>query len=128
LKKYTSFTAKNMLHLFSQTINYLNSLLKKIQIKSLLTTTLLGVILLTSGVSSYATNGAGSPDKIDSRIFEGNPERPTTTREWKQEARNTDNQPIKRAKEIGKETKEAVKDFGKLYPNVAERTAPDELK
>ncbi|MGL5793382.1 MAG: hypothetical protein ACRC06_03080 [Waterburya sp.] len=117
-----------MIHLFSKAINHLGSLLKKTQIKSLLTTTLLGVILLTSGVSSYATNGDSAADNISSKIFEGNPERPTTTREWKQEARETDNQPLERAKEIGKETKEAVKDFGKLYPNVAERTAPDEIK
>lgn len=117
-----------MRHLFSQAINYLSSLLKKTQIKSLLTTTFLAVILLTSGVSSYATNGNSAADKISNKIFEGNPERPTTTREWKQEARETEDQPLERVKEIGKETKEAVKDWGGLYPDVAERTVPENLK
>jgi hypothetical protein len=115
-------------HSFSQAINYLSSLLKKTKIKSVLTTTFLGVILLTSGVSSYATNGNGAADNISDKIFEGNPERPTTTREWKQEARETKNQPLERVKEIGKETKEAVKDWGGLYPDVAERTVPDNIK
>jgi hypothetical protein len=113
-----------MIHLISQAINQISSLLKKIQIKSFLTTALLGVILLTSGVNSYASN---DPNNINSKIFEGNSDRPTTTREWKQEARNTDNAPIERAKEIGKETKRALKDFGKVYPDVAERTLPDEI-
>lgn len=117
-----------MRHLFSQTINYLSSLLKKTQIKSLLITAFLGVILLTSGVSSIATNNNDAADKISNKIFEGNPERPTTTREWKQEAHETKNQPLERVKEIGKETKEAVKDWGKVYPDVAERTVPEEIK
>jgi hypothetical protein len=116
-----------MIHLFSRAINYISALLKQTQIK-ILTTTLLGVILLTSGVSSYATNGNSADANISSKIFEGNPERPTTTREWKQEARQTEDRPLERVKEIGKETKEAVKDWGKLYPNVTERTAPDEIK
>ncbi|GAB4541622.1 MAG: hypothetical protein Tsb0014_33690 [Pleurocapsa sp.] len=116
-----------MIHLISQTISTINSWLKKIQVKSFLSTILLGAILLTSGVSSYATNGANAADDISSKVFEGNSERPTTTREWRQEARQTEDAPLERAKEIGKETAQAIKEWGELYPDVAERTIPDQI-
>ncbi|MGF1589641.1 MAG: hypothetical protein ACFCU7_10420 [Pleurocapsa sp.] len=117
-----------MIHLISQAINHINSLIKKIQVKSFLTTILLGAILLTNGVGSLATNSRSAADLVGSDVVENNPERPSTTREWRQEARRTEDAPLERAKEIGKETAEALKDFGKLYPDVAESTLPDEIK
>lgn len=114
-----------MMNLISQTINRFGSFLQKIQIKSILTTVFLGVILLTSGVNSYATNSNSTSGNIDSRVFEGNPERPTTTREWRKEARKTEGEPLERVKEIGKETAEALKEWGQVYPDVADRTIPD---
>ncbi|HEY9767922.1 MAG TPA: hypothetical protein V6C71_05345 [Coleofasciculaceae cyanobacterium] len=117
-----------MIHLISQAISYASSLLKKIQVTSFLTTILLGAILLTSGVSNSATNGKTAADVVGSDVVNTNPERPSTTREWRQEARRTDDAPLERVKEIGKETKEAVKDWGKLYPDVADSTIPDDLK
>lgn len=117
-----------MIHLISQAINRISSMLKKIQVKSFLTTVLLGAILLTNGVNSSATEGKSAADLLGSDIVGNNPERPTTTREWKQEARKTEDAPLERAKEIGKETGEALKDWGKLYPDVAESTLPDEIK
>ncbi len=117
-----------MIHLISQAINRISSVLKTIQVKSFLTSVLLGAILLTNGVSSSAANGKTAADVLGSDVVENNPERPTTTREWRQEARRTEDAPLERAKEIGKETGEALKDFGGLYPDVAERTVPDEIK
>jgi hypothetical protein len=117
-----------MIHLIFQAINGINSLLKKVQVKSFLTAVLLGAILLTSGVSTSATNGKTAADFVGSDVVESNPERPTTTREWRQQARRTEDAPLERAKEIGKETGEALKDFGKLYPKVAESTVPDDIK
>lgn len=116
-----------MIHLTYQAIIRFNSFLKKIQIKKYLTTVLLGAILLTSGVSNYATNGENAPDNISNKVFESNSERPTTTREWRQEARKTEGEPLERAKEIGKESAQAIKEWGKLYPDVADRTLPDDL-
>ncbi len=116
-----------MIHLISQTIIRFSSLLKKIQVKSFLTTVLLGAILLTSGVSSYATNGANAADNIDSKVFESNSERPTTTSEWRQKARETENAPLERAKEIGQESAQAIKEWGELYPDVVDRTLPDDM-
>ncbi len=117
----------SMIHLISQAIDNLSSFLKNIQVKSFLTSILLGIILLTSGVSSYATNGANAADSIDNRVFESNSERPTTTREWRQEARETEDAPLERIKEIGKESAQAIKEWGELYPDVVDRSLPDDL-
>lgn len=117
-----------MIHLISQAINRISSLLKKIQVKSFMTAVLLGAFLLTNGVSSSATNGKTAADVLGSDVVESNPERPTTTREWRQQARRTEDAPLERVKEIGKETGEALKDWGELYPDVAERTIPDDIK
>ena len=117
-----------MIYLISQAINRISSVLKKIQAKNFLTSVLLGAILLTNGVSIAATNGKTAADVVGSDVVESNPERPTTTRDWRQQARRTEDAPLERAKEIGKETGEALKDFGKLYPKVAESTVPDDIK
>ncbi|EAZ91134.1 hypothetical protein [Crocosphaera chwakensis] len=86
-----------MIHLISQAIIHFNSFLKKIQVRSFLTSVLLGVFLLTSGASSYATNGANAADTINSKVFESNSERPTTNGEWQQKAEETRDEPLERA-------------------------------
>lgn len=115
-----------MLHLISQAIIRFNSFLKKIQVKSFLTSVLLGVFLLTSGASSYATNGANTADTINSKVFETNSERPTTKGEWQQKAQETQDEPLERAKEIVKESAEAIKEWGQVYPDVVERSLSDD--
>ena len=117
-----------MIRLIFQAINGISSILKKIQVRSFLSAVLLGAILLTNGVSIAATNGKTAADVVGSDVVESNPERPTTTRDWRQEARRTEGDPLEKAKEIGKETKEAIKDMGKLYPDVAESSVPDDIK
>ncbi|WP_319423166.1 hypothetical protein [Pleurocapsa sp. FMAR1] len=117
-----------MIHLISLAINRISSLLKKIQVKSFLTAVLLGAVLLTNGVSSSAINSKTAADVVGGDVVGNNPERPTTTREWRQQARRTEDAPLEKVKEIGKETGEALKDLGKLYPDVAESTFPDEIK
>jgi len=51
-------------------------------------------------------------------------DRPKTTGQWKEEAREVEGQPLERAKRIVKESAEAVEDWAGLYPDVAERTIP----
>lgn len=117
-----------MIDLFSQTIGLLSSLLKKVQVKSLISAVFLGTILLTSGVSiANDSNRAINANKVDSEIFEGDSVRPTTTNEWYEEAEETDGI-LEKAKRIGKETGAAVKEMGELYPNVAKRSVPEDLK
>ncbi len=115
-----------MIHLISQAIIRLNSFLKNIQVKSFLTSVLLGVFLLTSGASSYATNNANTADTINDKVFESNSERPTTTDEWYQKAEETEDEPLERAKEIGKESAQAIKEWGEVYPDVVDRSLSDD--
>lgn len=115
-----------MIHLISQAIIRFNSFLKNIQVKSFLTSLLLGVFLLTSGASSYATNGANTADTINSKVFESNSERPTTMDEWQQKAEETQDEPLERAKEIGKESVQAIKEWVEVYPDVVDRSLSDD--
>lgn len=115
-----------MIHLISKAIARVSSLLKIVQVKSFLATVFVGLILLTSGFNGASSNQAAN--NISSKVFESNSERPTTTREWYQKARETEDDPGERLSEIGKESAQALKEFGKLYPDTAERTAPDALK
>lgn len=115
-----------MIHLISQAIDRLSSFFKKPQVKSFFATVFVGLIVLTSNVN-YATESDRNLNNISDRVFESNSERPTTTREWYNEADRTEDAPLERIKEIGKQSAEAVKEWGELYPDVVERTLPDDL-
>ncbi|MCU0550309.1 MAG: hypothetical protein MUC48_13240 [Leptolyngbya sp. Prado105] len=60
--------------------------------------------------------------KIERDMDKENSDRPKTMREWNQEAEETEGNLGQRVKRIAKETEEAVKDFGQMYPNTAERS------
>jgi hypothetical protein len=49
-------------------------------------------------------------------------ERPKTFGEWNREARETEDAPGDRLERIAKESGEAVKEFGEMYPDTAERS------
>lgn len=65
--------------------------------------------------------------KIDRDLKRDDSDRPKTTGEWNREARETSGEPGKRLDRVAKETGEAVKDLGQMYPNTAERSG-DALK
>ncbi len=60
--------------------------------------------------------------KIQKDLQNNTSDRPKTTGEWNREARETAGEPGNRVGRIAKETGEAVKDFGKMYPDTAERS------
>lgn len=62
------------------------------------------------------------PGKIQQDLQNIDSDRPKTTGEWNREARETAGEPGERLGRIAKETGEAVKDFGKMYPDTAERS------
>lgn len=64
----------------------------------------------------------GLINKIDRDLDKVKSDRPKTTGEWNREARETQGQQGKRVGRIAKESAEAVKDFGKMYPDTAERS------
>lgn len=113
-----------MINLFSKAIAYIRSFIKSLQVKQFLAIALVGAILLLAPAETTRNN----PElgrRIDNVLEKGNSERPTTTREWQQEAREVKGKPGERLKRIGEESKEAFKEFGGLYPDTAERTGED---
>ncbi|GAP97067.1 hypothetical protein [Leptolyngbya sp. NIES-2104] len=62
------------------------------------------------------------PEKIQQDLQNIDSDRPKTTGQWNREARETAGEPGERLGRIAKETGEAVKDFGKMYPDTAERS------
>jgi hypothetical protein len=74
-----------------------------------------------SSAASRSSNDLGR--RVDNAIHEDDSVRPKTTGEWKQDARKTENAPGERLKKITEQSKEAVKDFGKVYPDTAEKSA-----
>ncbi|UBF26540.1 hypothetical protein K9N68_00560 [Kovacikia minuta CCNUW1] len=113
-----------MTGLISRTIAHINSLLKEVQLKRFLAATLVGFLLLTTNVKPEGNNKALTQEVRD-LVHQNDSDRPKTVGEWKQEARETKHSPGERAQRIGKESAEAVKDFGSLYPDTAKRSASD---
>jgi hypothetical protein len=115
-----------MIYLISKAIARIGSFLAIAQVKTFMATLFVGLIILTSGVNS--TSDVRASNKISGKVFESNSERPTTTREWYQKSAQTEDSPVERVKEIGKESAQAVKEWGSVYPDTAKRSAPDALK
>lgn len=113
-----------MIDLVSRAVAYIGSFLNKIQVKNCLAVVLVGFIALTMGMDTEHRSQDISDRQIKKVLSKDNPDRPTTTGQWNKEARQTEGKPGKRFEKIGKESAEAVKDFGSLYPDVAERTIP----
>jgi hypothetical protein len=113
-----------MLNLFSQARARFNSLLKSFQVKQLFSIALIAVLFLIAPAETPRNN----PDlgrRIDNVLERRESDRPTTTGDWEREAEEVKGKPGERLKRIGKESKEAVKDFGQLYPDTAERTGEE---
>ncbi|UNU26691.1 hypothetical protein [Microcoleus vaginatus] len=114
------------MNLISTAIARISSLLKGFQMKSFLSVVLVGFLLLTTNVDSGSSNkGFGTQGSSKTEL--NNPERPQTTREWRQEARETSESPGERAQKIGQEAGAAVKEFGEMYQDTAKRSM-SELK
>ena len=111
-----------MTNLIASAISSLNSLLKSIQVKQLLSVVLLGFFLLTTNVDSDRSTRK-MYQKVDETVHQIDSERPKTTGEWYNEARETEGAPVERLKNIAEESGQAVKEWGSLYPDTAKRSA-----
>jgi hypothetical protein len=113
-------------------ISLINSLIfpfttwfRRFQIKHLLSLVLIGCLLMTNTACASPSAATNNPlkQKVDAAIEKNDSPRPKTTGEWNQEARETENAPGKRLQKIAQESKAAVKEFGEVYPNTAEKSA-----
>jgi hypothetical protein len=113
-----------MRNLIFGAISQLGSLLNKLHVKQFLPMILVGFMLSTT----YVDPDLASPetvDRLDKMVKQENPERPKTTDQWKQQARETKNTPGERIKRIGEQSADAVKEFGSMYPDVAKKSAAE---
>ena len=94
------------------------------QIRQVLPTVLMSVLLMTSIVDSDLSPKAITK-KIDKVIHQDKEQRPKTTQEWNKQSRETEDKPGERIKRIEKQSVEAVKDFGSMYSDTAKRSASE---
>ena len=100
------------------------SFLNSLQIRQVLSTVLMSILLMTSIVDSDMSPKAITK-KIDKVIHQDKEQRPKTTQEWNKQSRETEDKPGERIKRIEKQSVEAVKDFGSMYSDTAKRSASE---
>jgi hypothetical protein len=126
LKINVSPQEKIMQDLISGVISKIGSLFKSLQIKQLISVVLVGLLMIATNVDALMSK-QDATKKVDQMLQNDDSIRPKTTGEWQQQAREVKGKPGERAKRIGEQSAEAVKDFGSLYPDVAKRSG-EELK
>jgi len=118
-----------MANLFSKVINHIKFLFQEFQVKRFFAIALVGFLVLTTSLNSSIDSGRSSKNvtkRLDQVVHQDDADRPKTTGEWNREARQTEDAPGERAKRIAKESGEAVKQWGSVYPDTAKRTASDD--
>lgn len=96
------------------------------QLKKFLSVLLVGSILLTTNVNgSPELSAKAANKKVDKMLSRDDSNRPKTTGQWQEQAREVKGDPGERAKRIGEQSADAVKDFGAMYPDVAKRSAKE---
>jgi len=115
----------DMKSLISKAIAPVLSWLQGWQIQRLIIVILVGLLILAPNVAlaDSGSSNQGLTEKVRQLVHQGDSQRPKTTGEWQQEAREVEGSPGERLQNIAEESAEAVKDFGTLYPDTAERTA-----
>lgn len=113
-----------MQNLISRTISYISFLWNKVQVKRFLAVVLVGVMTLTTNIA-LGQNNQVLKERVREDIQQNDAQRPKTMREWNREARATEDKPGERLEKIGKESAEALKEFGSGYVEGAKKTARD---
>jgi hypothetical protein len=111
-----------MLKAIGVTIVKIGEWFKSLQVRQFLSVVAIGFILLTTNVPADRASKA-TIDKIDRMVHQEDPQRPKTTGEWQQQAREVKGKPGERLERIGEQSADAVKEFAGMYPEVAKRSA-----
>ncbi len=112
-----------MLNFISQAIAKFFSFFKSLQVKPFLPIVLIGFLLLTISAEPSRLETQQAIKKLDQTVHQEDSIRPKTTGEWEQQAREVEGRPVERLKRIGEQSAEAVKDFGSMYSDTAERSS-----
>jgi hypothetical protein len=128
-RTYTRYFSqeKTMREFIFQSIDKITSLVTKLQLHRSLAIVMLGLSILTTNIdpSLSKQDAIGKIDKMLQQ--DSDPNRPKTTAQWQQQARETKGKPGEKLKRIGEQSADAVKEFGSMYPEVAKNSA-EELK
>lgn len=124
----TNLISRTIAQHLRRRIANVSSLVKELQVKRFLAVVVVGFLLLTTNVAVGQNNDALG-ERVVERVHQTDQaDRPKTTGEWNQEARETEGAPGKRLQRIGKESAEAFKQFGSGYAEGAKETARDVQK
>jgi hypothetical protein len=114
-----------MKSLISRSISQIGSLLNKLHAQKILSIVVIGFLILSTNVDPGLSKQAAT-NKIDKMLQQDSgPNRPKTTGEWEQQARETKGKPGERLKRIGEQSADAIKEFGSMYPEVAKNSAKE---
>lgn len=113
-----------MKSLIPRVVTAIGSLLKRLQVQQFLALVLVGLLFLSTNLAkiSASSDNQNLGEKVQKIVRQDDSQRPKTTGEWQQEAREVEGSPGERLKNIAEESAEAIKDFGSLYPDTAEST------
>jgi hypothetical protein len=116
-----------MLNILSTLISRVAEIFSKATIKRAFAFMFASLVLASTFAPAKAL--AAQPSKFvnsntTDMLDDAESDRPKTTREWRAEARETEDQPLERTKRIVEETADAIQDWAEVYPDVAERTVP----
>jgi len=118
-----------MINLIYETISKIGYFINKFQAKQFLPIVFVCLMVLaTSGSPSLSNPDLStkkSVDRVDELVQKGNPERPKTTGEWNEQADETKGRPGEKLKRIGEQSADAIKEFGSMYEDVAERSGKE---
>jgi hypothetical protein len=106
-------------------INKIAILLKKMYSNRASVIVMVSLIILTTNIDPVLSK-QDAIGKIDKMLEQDrDPNRPKTTAEWQQQARETQGKPVEKLKRIGEQSADAIKEFGSMYPEVAKNSAKE---
>jgi hypothetical protein len=110
-----------MLNTIATTVIQIGNWFKQLQVRQFLSVIAIGFILLNTTPAPDLASKA-TIDKLDRMVHQENPDRPKTTKEWQQQAREVKGKPVERLERIGEQSADAIKEFGQMYPDVAKKS------
>lgn len=110
-----------MKNLISRAFAHISSQFDGLQLKRFLAVFLVGFLTLTTNVG-FLGNDIAFGEQGSSKAHQNDSVRPETTNEWYDDARKTEDSPGERLQKIGEQSAQAVKEFGQMYSDTADRS------
>lgn len=105
------------------TAQRLYGMLMSLQMQKVVAIAFVGLLLLTSSIDSADLNPS-TKAMLNDMVARGAQGRPVTTGQWQAENERLQGKPAKQAERIAKESADAVKEMGEIYPDNAKTVLP----